>query len=251
MNHIGDFIQSGLLGALGWDDQQNLEEHSRNINMGGPSPTVSYGTGKRSWSSGGSFPPQQFSHGALASMPQNAVWNPEQQDAYPILSAAVQKEAYSGHTYQVGRRLLGIPFAQIPYNESGDEDGAGKDHNRRAEHQHFIGSDGINFGLNPSGIFEENPEELSKYTFDIPNIEDRRMKGVYIDAAREKIERRWQEIERLLEDKNSRSPIFKGMARRRRARYNLFDYNCQHLVDDVISEAEKEAKRNGESLYLD
>ena len=64
-------------------------------------------------------------------------------------------------------------------------------------------------------------------------------------------ERRWQEIENLLEDKNSRSPIFKGMVRRRQPRYNLFGYNCQHLIDEVRQEAEKEARRNGENLYLD
>ena len=133
---------------------------------------------------------------------------------------------------------------------NGPRGGVGYDHNARLEHQHFIGSDGSNFGLDSSGVFTEPPERLGEYQTNVPGLEGRKMKASYIDSARKKVEQRWQEIERSLQDANKATPFHKGM-RQELNRYHLLGYNCQSYVDDVISEAEKEARRNGESLYLD
>lgn len=258
MNHIGDFIQSGLLRALGWDDQQNLEEHSRSINMGGPSPTVSYGTGKRSWSSGGSFPPQQFSHGALASMPQNAVWNPEQQDAYPILPTAAQglngqaSSAVQEPYYMVGRRPLdwkwqGVDLGKWIYNDEYFGGSIGGDYNLRAEHQHFIGSHNKNFGFTDTGEFEEKGRE-NDYTYDVPNIGDTKFKAKYMDMARliakEQIEADVDQMKDLMDAFSIEDGEY--MVKE----YSFQSRNCQEYVDKVIGIARELAKRNGDTLEI-
>jgi len=216
MKHISDFIKSGLLGMLdgmngplfppfGIDDEETIREETWTA----PDWQARHAGGMPRQPEVKKLPCILSPHGA-GEIPLPEAYNVFQPETYPEpFENPVQLlgEAYSGHTYRAGRRPLGLPILRNLYNEPGDEDGAGEDHNRRGEHQHFIGNDGRNFGLGPNGIFEEDPKRLPEYSFDIPGLEGRKMKGIYIDAARQKVERRWQEIENSLEDKNSRFKI--------------------------------------------
>ena len=66
MEHFGNSIRGGLLGALDWFGQQEPETQLLNINMDGQSPSVSYTSGDRYEISNGSFQPPQALPGAFA-----------------------------------------------------------------------------------------------------------------------------------------------------------------------------------------
>ena len=134
MEHFGNSIRSGLLGALDWFGEQAPEVQHYSINMGGPPPRVTYRSGNRYQINHGDFQPPQALPGAFAPAMQNAVWNPgvgmaspaanpaiwntAQQEAYPILPVAAQAEGGKEEDRQV---------EQIPYYMVGERalDGLG------------------------------------------------------------------------------------------------------------------------------
>ena len=148
--------------------------------------------------------------------------------------------------------MLNSQCAQIPYNEPGDWNNVGWDWNLRAEHQHFIGSNGSNFGFGPDGVFSELQKKSEEYSFDIPGIGEKKLRADLIDEARAIIEKQKDEIQDALNKANYQSHTTWDDANDLpRYKYNLFTNNCQDYVDEVIEVAQKLARRKGISLYID
>ena len=151
----------------------------------------------------------------------------------------------------VGRRPLDIKIGSWDigkwiYNDE-DFGSIGGDHNLRAEHQHFIGSDGSNFGFTDTGEFEEKGREKD-YAYDVPNIENTKFKAKYMDMARlmarEQIEADVDQMKEQMEAFSIEDGEYLVNA------YSFQSRNCQAYVDKVIGIARELAKRNGDTLEI-
>ena len=270
MEHFGNFIRTGLLGALDWFGEQKPETQHFSIGMGGPSPTVSYHSGNRYEISNESFQSPQALPGTFAPAMPNAVWNPgsgmagpatapaiwdtAQQKAYPILPVAAQETR--GQTegipyYRVGRRPLDWKWLDINLGKGAYNDGyfgnIGGDHNLRLEHQHFIGSHNKNFGFIDTGEFEEKGRE-KEYAYDVPGIGDTKFKAKYMDMARLMVNEQMQNDSEKMKEIMDSFSIEDGSYLINE--YHVYFNNCQDYVDKVISTARELAKRNGDTLEI-
>lgn len=167
---------------------------------------------------------------------------PHEQGAPTTLSV---QEPY----YMVGRRPLdwiwgGHDLGSIAFRLSGK---AGKDHNLRLEHQHFLGSNGENFGFTDTGEFEEKSREKD-YSYDVPNIGNTKFKAKYMDMARlmarEQIEADVDQMKEQMDAFSIENGEYMVNA------YSFQSRNCQEYVDKVIGIARELAKRNGDSLEI-
>jgi hypothetical protein len=93
MEHFGNSIRSGLLGALDWFGEQEPEVQHFSINMGGPSPRVTYSSGNRHEINTESFLPPQELPRAVTPVMQQTVWNPGAGMASPAASPAIWNTA--------------------------------------------------------------------------------------------------------------------------------------------------------------
>ena len=265
MEHFGNFIQSGLLGALDWFGQQEPETQLLHINMGGPRPSVSYTSGNSYEIRNGNFQSPQALPGTFTPAIPNAVWNPGAGMANPAASPAIwntaQQEAYpiqrvnSQETEGEGWR---DQMEQIPYYMVGERalDAFGGlynlltgNNNLRGRHQHFIRNDGKNFGFGKDGLFMENENRVQEYEFETPDYGKRKMRADYIEKARQEIDILLKTRQKLLDEANRRTPLSAGMTER--TIYHGLGFNCQDYVDTVIKKAQELARQNGESLFLD
>ena len=130
---------------------------------------------------------------------------------------------------------------------NGPRGGVGYDHNARLEHQHFIGSDGSNFGFTDTGEFEEKGRE-NEYSYDVPNIENTKFKAKYMDMARlmarEQIEADVDQMKEQMEAFSIEDGEYLVNA------YSFQSRNCQAYVDKVLGIARELAKRNGDTLEI-
>jgi len=262
MEHFGNFIRTGLLGALDWFGEQKPETQHFSIGMGGPSPTVSYHSGNRYEISNESFQSPQALPGTFAPAMPNAVWNPgsgmagpatapaiwdtAQQEAYSILPVAAQEtrgQTEEIPSYMVGRRHLKGAEKFYPIMPDAQEDV-----NSRFEHHHLWRNDGANFGLTTSGKFsEQGGREL--YSFDVPGHDATRYKAQYIEQAAKELDQEWEEVERILRGTKENFPMSDDVDDEM-PRYHAFRYNCQDYVDSVIERAWKKARMNNDSLVF-
>ena len=262
MEHFGNSIRSGLLGALDWSGEQEPEMQHFSINMGGPSPRVTYRSGNRYQINHGDYQPPQALPGAFAPAMQNAVWNPgvgmaspaanpaiwntAQQEAHPFLPVAAQAEGgQEGNIpyYMIGERPLN--GAEWAYNALTGN------HNLRSRHQHFIRNDGNNFGFGPSGIFSEPPTDLNGYAYDSPDVGDKKLRADLIDEALDIFEKQRDEIQEALNKSNYQSSTtWENADELPRYQYNIIGNNCQDFVDEILDIAKKLARKRGVSLYL-
>jgi len=105
--------------------------------------------------------------------------------------AAGESERY----YRVMRRDLDNVLSLLGINSNVNT-------NTRLEHQHFIGSDGTNFGLFDDGKLK--PEDISQYEYEpIKHMGDHKYKAKYIDDAVKIIEDRWEKKKEQLRKKTS------------------------------------------------
>lgn len=149
--------------------------------------------------------------------------------------------------YMAGRRPLDFPFGvgHLLYNsrisEPDDND------NFRGEHQHFIGSNGKNFGFNDGGEFEEQGRE-NEYAYDIPGIGTAKYKSKYMDMARIMVGEQMQDysnrIRELMDSFSIENDEYSVNT------YSMFFNNCQDYVDRVIETARELARRNGDTLEI-
>ena len=155
------------------------------------------------------------------------------------------QEAY----YMVGRRPLDwiwgrFNVGNFAYGLSGR---AGNDHNLRLEHQHFIGSNGENFGFTDTGEFEEKDREKD-YSYDVPNIGNTKFKAKYMDMARlmarEQIEADVDQMKELMDAFSIEDGEYMVKP------YSFQSRNCQEYVDKVIGIARELAKKNGDTLEV-
>ena len=267
MEHFGNFIRTGLLGALDWFGEQKPETQHFSIGMGGPSPTVSYHSGNRYEISNESFQSPQALPGTFAPAMPNAVWNPgagmagpatapaiwdsAQQEAYPILPVAAQEEGEIPY-YLAKRRPLDFKVGSFDigkwiYNDK-DFGGVGGDHNLRIEHQHLFRSDGTNIGFSDKGLIRNEGNLGPKYELDIPGLGNIRMKAKYMDPALEELNKELLEKQKALDEINARIHLGYGMTEK--SLYNGLLFNCQDYVDEARRRAEKLAKENNDSLYF-
>lgn len=124
----------------------------------------------------------------------------------------------------------------------------GGDHNLRLEHQHFIGSDGSNFGFTDSGEFEEKGREKD-YAYDVPNIGNTKFKAKYMDMARLMVGEQMQNDSDKMKETMEAFSIEDGEYLVNS--YHAYFNNCQDYVDKVISTARELARRNGDSLEIE
>ena len=165
---------------------------------------------------------------------------PHEQGAPAALSA---QKSY----YMVGRRPLGKTGGMGSLIFNGPKWGVGGDHNLRLEHQHFIGSDGSNFGFTDTGEFEEKGREKD-YSYDVPNIGNTKYKAKYMDMARlmarEQMEADVDQMKKQMDAFSIEDGEYMVKA------YSFQSRNCQEYVDKVIGIARELAKRNGDTLEI-
>ena len=262
MEHFGNFIQSGLLGALDWFGQQEPETQLLHINMGGPRPSVSYTSGNSYEIRNGNFQSPQALPGTFTPAIPNAVWNPgagmanpasspaiwntAQQGAYPIQRVSAQEERGQEADipyYMIGRRHLRGAELFYPVMPEAQEDV-----NSRFEHHHLWRNDGTNFGLTTSGKFSEHGGR-ENYSFDVPGHDATRYKAKYIEQAEKELDREWEEVERILRGTKENFPMSDDVDDEM-PRYHAFRYNCQDYVDSIIERAWKKARMNNDSLVF-
>ena len=131
---------------------------------------------------------------------------------------------------------------------NGPRGGVGYDHNARLEHQHFIGSDGSNFGFTDTGEFEEKGRE-NEYSYDVPNIENTKFKAKYMDMARLMVGEQMQIDSDKMKETMEAFSIEDGEYLVNS--YHAYFNNCQDYVDKVISTARELARRNGDTLEIE
>ncbi len=152
----------------------------------------------------------------------------------------------------VGRRPLDIKIdswdiGKWIYNDE-DFGSIGGDHNSRLEHQHFIGSNGSNFGFTGTGEFEEKGREKD-YAYDVPNIGNTKFKAKYMDMARLMVGEQMQIDSDKMKETMEAFSIEDGEYLVNS--YHVYFNNCQDYVDKVISTARELARRNGDTLEIE
>lgn len=146
--------------------------------------------------------------------------------------------------YRVGRRPL--DGMEKLYNKTNFME---KSH-LRTEHQHFIGSDGRNFGfMKEDGVREDNASFLPQYAFDIPAYGATKYDAECIDLARAELEGKWEQTLKTATELGRRDPAF-PQDMDDAWRYHLLAHNCQHYVDEVLKHAEAIARRKGVPLIV-
>ena len=145
--------------------------------------------------------------------------------------------------YMLGERPL--DGAEWMYGIAGNND-------LRGRHQHFIKSDGSNFGFGPNGVFSEPHGKLGGYEYAVPEIGDKKIRADLIDEARAIHEKQKEEIQEALNKANYQTNTsWQNADELPRYQYNFIGNNCQDYAGEIMEIAQKLARRRGVSLYLD
>ena len=130
--------------------------------------------------------------------------------------------------------------------------GIAGNNNLRGRHQHFIKSDGSNFGFGQNGIFSEPHEKLGIYEYAVPGIGGKKIRADLIDEARAIYEKQKEEIQEALNKANYQTDTsWQNADELPRYQYNFIGNNCQDYAGEIMEIAQKLARRKGVSLYLD
>ena len=258
MKNIADFIQSGLLAMLGGQNEGlTLEDRNPNFRQGGHVP----------W--GGGFDPLNGHENMLQKLP----YIPSQQGSFGISPYEIDdlvdrpgqylgpRESYvqllSDKPQQAQGTLAG---QEIPYYMLGERPlegaewmyGIAGNNDLRGRHQHFIKSDGSNFGFGPNGVFSEPQGKLGSYEYSVPGIGGKKIRGDLIDEARAIHEKQKEEIQEALNKANYQTDTsWQNADELPRYQYNFIGNNCQDYAGEIMEIAQKLARRRGVSLYLD
>ena len=157
--------------------------------------------------------------------------------------ADVQPTGTPNRYYIVGRRPLDMSFLAKYFGKSVGPSGYGLD----IEHQHFIGSDGSNFGFGLGGVFTESPEELSRYSYDTTKHGGIKYNADCIDQAKEEVA---EDLKRL--QNTPKIQHFQGdPTLSDPSLYQFLQRNCQHYISRVLERAERIAQKKGVNLILE
>lgn len=264
MKSYADLIPTGLLAMLGEDDEGlMLKEIRPHTPQGWQYPQAGgfgpQNAGMKMLQKLPYIPPQHEGFAPPASGIRDLAYRPEQYSGssashFQLLSS---QQAQAGQSWQepyyiVGRRPLDFKGSHIPYNDPGGWADRGWDHDLRWEHQHFIKSDGSNFGFGPNGVFSESQGKLGSYAYDIPGIGGKKIRADLIDEARAIHEKQKEEIQEALNKANYQTDTScQNADELPRYQYNLIGNNCQDYAGEIMEIAQKLARRRGVSLYLD
>lgn len=233
MKSFADLIPTGLLAMLGEDDKGlMLEDVSPEPQQGSKFPQA--GGSPSSAIRDLAYRPEQYP-GPIESHIQLYGDKPQQAQG----AQAGQEIPY----YMLGERPL--DGAEWMYGIAGNND-------LRGRHQHFIKSDGSNFGFGPNGVFSEPHGKLGGYEYAVPEIGDKKIRADLIDEARAIHEKQKEEIQEALNKANYQTNTsWQNADELPRYQYNFIGNNCQDYAGEIMEIAQKLARRRGVSLYLD
>lgn len=253
MKNIADLIQTGLLAVLGDDERMTPEGRYIQAQQSGLPSQVgnrfsvqkqpNFSSPQQAF---GIQPSEVNNLGYLPGQPrENSIRLLHSSFQQPLRAQAVQSEQEP--FYMVGRRPLGKSGGVGNYFFNGPKWGVGSDHNLRLEHQHFMGSNGSNFGFTDTGEFEEKDREKD-YSYDVPNIGNTKFKAKYMDMARLMVSEQMQsdsdQMKEIMESFSIEDGEYLVNS------YHAYFNNCQDYVDNVIRTARELAKRNGDTLEI-
>ena len=164
---------------------------------------------------------------------QNA---PLEERMYPASVADVVKRHAQGN-HSTLQQYSPDPDAAVPYYRMGvrglgSSGGTGEKiygrkvplFNLHADHMHFVGNEGSNFGLTLGGVFSESLPDLNNYQVEAPKY-----RKEYIDRAKTDIDEAWKERKILERFSQEYNPFI----------YKITTYNCQHYFAEVLQQAQK------------
>ena len=160
---------------------------------------------------------------------QNA---PLEERMYPASVADVVKRHAQGN-HSTLQQYSPDPDAAVPYYRMGvrglgSPGGTGEKiygrkvplFNLHADHMHFVGNEGSNFGLTLGGVFSESLPDLNNYQVEAPKY-----RKEYIDRAKADIESAWKERKILERFSQEYNPFI----------YKITTYNCSTTLPKFSS----------------